>query len=472
VGRRAVDRLAPQVKPRKRRVLDVYAVLGAERTASWTELRHSYRARARELHPDVQAHRPTPSRLDQPRATALFTRLQEAWSLVATPERRAAYDRTLTGWSAGGRRRPSRPAVAPTWRAGPRAGVLLRAGPGDLHIAIPGGAWDLSLAEFLHHSHAAGYPPLLIGDVPPHRSLRQALRAADFVERHRLTTMVGLSDPAEDRGGPESELDEDGAWKLEQLGRALSRWAKALPARRAELPYAADLRLMGQLSLAGYEINLPHPGGLYSALEPRPADRLETKARSAQRVLDVRLPPAALALVAAWAKDQLAITALADGWDGLAQVAQLDGPGLVAAQRALEGRRPRRDGLEPLPGSALDGGPPPPTVLPLLRALPASFNWLAELGGPLPGLPWGEPLSQSGEDRSLGDAASRLVGRILDRLFTDSPPGLRLMALRGSRLRFRVESDVDRAEEWIKASVREAFAHHLGFPAAASVDKG
>ena len=197
------------MKSRRRRVLDVYTVLGAERSSTWNELRRSYRARARELHPDVQAHRPTPSRLDQPRATALFTQLQE------TPPRRV------------------RPTSAPRWSAGPRAGVLLRTGPGDLHIAIPGGAWDLSLAQFLRQSHLAGHPPLLIGDLPPHLALRDALVATDFVERHRLTTMVGLSEPVEDRGGPETDLDEDGAWKLGQLDRTFNRWARALPGRRA-----------------------------------------------------------------------------------------------------------------------------------------------------------------------------------------------------------------------------------------------
>ncbi|MGC1910079.1 MAG: J domain-containing protein [Candidatus Dormiibacterota bacterium] len=460
------------MKSTRRRVLDVYAVLGAERSASWNELRRSYRARARELHPDVQAHRPTPTRLDQPRATALFTQLQEAWTLVATPERRAAYDLTLSARPALASRGRPRPATAPRWTAGPRSGALLRTGPGDLHIAIPGGAWDLSLAQFLRYAHAAGHPPLLIGDVPPHRALRDALRAADFVERHRLTTMVGLNEPVEDRGGPGTELDEDGAWKLDQLGRALSRWAKALPAHRSELPYAADLRLMGRLSLAGYEINLPHPAGVYSALEPRPDDRAETKARAAQPVLDVKLPPAALALIAAWARDRLAIRALDDGWEGLGRIAELAGAELVAAQRALEGKRARRDGHEPLPGSALDGGPPPASLAPILQALPTSADWLSQLSGPLPQLPWGEPHSLSGEDRSLGDAATRLLGRVLDRLVSDPPQGAWLVAMRGSRLRFRIESEPEGVGDWIRATVREAFADHIGFPAAASVSKG
>ena len=62
----------------------------------------------------------------------------------------------------------------------------------------------------------------------------------------------------------------------------------AQPPRRASLRH--DLRLMGELSLAGYEINLPHPAGLYAALERRPAARQEAKLRTSQPVLDVRLP--------------------------------------------------------------------------------------------------------------------------------------------------------------------------------------
>jgi hypothetical protein len=456
------------VKVMRRKQVDVYAVLGVERTATWPELRRSYRARARELHPDVQAHRPTPSRLDQSRATALFTQLQQAWSLVATPELRAAYD-LARGPTVTVETKPRRPAVAPAWSAGPKAGVLLRTGPGDLHIAIPGGAWDLSLAQFLRHAHDSGIPPLVIGDLPPHQELREALAAVEFVERHRLTTMVGLMEPAEDRGGPGSELDDDGAWKLDQLDRALTRWAKALPARRGELPYGSDLRLMGRLSLAGYEINLPHPAGIYAAVEARPADRVEAKRRSAHRVVDVLLPPPALALIAAWAQDREAMEALGRGWTGLAQVAALDPLELTVVQRTLEGRRSRRDGQDPLPGSIFDGGQLPPSILPLLRALPTSLSWLGEFGGLLPQLPWGEPLSQSGDDRNLSDAAARLVGRVLDQLLTTPPDGLTLVALRGARLRYRVASDLGAAQSWIQGRVEEAFRTHLGFPATPSI---
>jgi len=449
----------------------VYSVLGAERAASWNELRRSYRARARELHPDVQTHRPTPSRLEPARATALFTQLQAAWSLVATPERRAAYDLTLdrSPVLAG---RPRRSAVAPRWSAGPVAGVLLRTGPGDLHIAIPGGGWNLSLAEFLGHAGSARIPPLLIGDLPPHLALRQALLAVDFVERLRLTTMVGLEEPAEYRGGAGADLDDDGAWKLEQLDRALQKWARAQPDRRAELPYAADLRLMGQLSLAGYEINLPHPAGLFQALEPRPGDRREARRRSAQPVLELRLPPLALAVAASWSGDQLAMAALERGWDGLTAVAGLASAELVAARRALEAKRARRDSHEALPGSALDGGQLPVGALPLLRALPSTLAWVAEVGR-LPGsLPWGDPVSVSGEDQLLGDAAARLGARVLDRLLREPPPGLRLVAMSGSRLRFRAEADPTEAVAWLNQAVSDAFKVHLGFPSAPSVTEG
>ncbi|MFZ0167883.1 MAG: DnaJ domain-containing protein [Candidatus Dormiibacterota bacterium] len=458
------------MKAKTRKEIDVYAVLGVERSATWPELRRSYRARARELHPDVQAHRPTPSRLDQSRATALFTQLQQAWSLVATPELRAAYDLARVP-ATSAMTKPRRAAVAPAWSAGPKAGVLLRTGPGNLHIAIPGGAWDLSLAQFLRHAHDSGLKPLLIGDLPPHLELREALRAADFVERHRLTTMVGLNEPAEDRGGPGGDLDEDGVWKLDQLDRALARWARAFPARRAELPYSADLRLMGRLSVAGYEINLPHPAGIYAAVEARPTDRVEAKLRSAQPVLDVLLPPPTLALIATWAQDQEAIRALEQGWVGLAWVAQLDPLELAVVQRGLEGRRSRRDGQDALPGSVFDGGGGqlPPSILPLLRALPASLGWLGEFGGLLPQLPWGEPLSQSGDDRNLSDAAARLVGRVLDQLLIDPLEGLHLVALRGARLRYRVDSDPRAAESWIRIRVQDAFRRHLGFPASPTV---
>ena len=142
----------PLMAPRHPAPVDVYQVLGAQPTDSWTELRRHYRARARELHPDVQAQRHETSRLEEERATSLFTRLQAAWSLVGTPELRAAYDLRRPAAP------PKRPRRAPSWPFGPVAGVLLRAGPGDLHIAVPGGGWDLSLAKFSAQVEAGTAP--------------------------------------------------------------------------------------------------------------------------------------------------------------------------------------------------------------------------------------------------------------------------------------------------------------------------
>ena len=54
---------------------------------------------------------------------------------------------------------------------------------------------------------------------------------------------------------------------------------------------------------------------------------------------------------------------------------------------------------------------------------------------------------------------------MLDRLLLAPPQGLRLVALRGSRLRFRVEDDPAVATERIHSVVAAAFQDHVGFPA-------
>ena len=152
-----------------------------------------------------------------------------------------------------------------------------------------------------------------------------------------------------------------------------------------------------------------------------------------------------------------------------AQVVRALSEMLAVVQRALEGRRSRRDGQDALPGSIFDSGQLPPSVLPLLRALPESLRWLGQFGGLLPQLPRGEPLSQSGDDRSLSDAAARLVGRVLDQLLMAPVEGVTLMALRGARLRYRVESDPGAAESSIRSRVQDAWRRHLGFPASPTI---
>ncbi|MGC1185582.1 MAG: hypothetical protein WBA31_10610, partial [Candidatus Dormiibacterota bacterium] len=61
---------------------------------------------------------------------------------------------------------------------------------------------------------------------------------------------------------------------------------------------------------------------------------------------------------------------------------------------------------------------------------------------------------------------------VLGRLLLAPPQGLHLVALRGSRLRFRVDEEPAPAREWIDSVVAAAFQDHIGFPARPSVDKG
>src|SRR5690349_13453113 len=64
---------------------DPYEVLGVERQASEQEIKKAFRALARELHPDVNAH--------DPQAEEKFKDAAEAYEILSDPERRATYDR-------------------------------------------------------------------------------------------------------------------------------------------------------------------------------------------------------------------------------------------------------------------------------------------------------------------------------------------------------------------------------------------
>jgi molecular chaperone DnaJ len=64
---------------------DPYEVLGVERRASEQEIKKAFRALARELHPDVNAH--------DPQAEEKFKDAAEAYEILSDPERRATYDR-------------------------------------------------------------------------------------------------------------------------------------------------------------------------------------------------------------------------------------------------------------------------------------------------------------------------------------------------------------------------------------------
>jgi len=66
-----------------RNKVDYYSVLGVPRTSTPEEIKAAYRTRAKELHPDK-------NRAEN--ATARFQQLQEAFSILGSPERRLLYD--------------------------------------------------------------------------------------------------------------------------------------------------------------------------------------------------------------------------------------------------------------------------------------------------------------------------------------------------------------------------------------------
>jgi molecular chaperone DnaJ len=64
---------------------DSYEVLGVARDADEQQIKKAFRALARELHPDVNAH--------DPQAEEKFKEAAEAYEILSDPERRATYDR-------------------------------------------------------------------------------------------------------------------------------------------------------------------------------------------------------------------------------------------------------------------------------------------------------------------------------------------------------------------------------------------
>lgn len=87
---------------------DHYRVLGVARDASFEEIRRAYRDRMRKSHPDSRAGSPGVGAATSSAAgaassaTAEVTRIAEAWNVLSTPARRAAYDLQLESGSASG----------------------------------------------------------------------------------------------------------------------------------------------------------------------------------------------------------------------------------------------------------------------------------------------------------------------------------------------------------------------------------
>jgi len=83
---------------------DYYKVMGVARDATETQIKQAYRKLARKFHPDVSKEKD---------AEARFKELGEAYEVLKTPEKRAAYDQLGQNYRAGENFRPP-----PDWDAG------------------------------------------------------------------------------------------------------------------------------------------------------------------------------------------------------------------------------------------------------------------------------------------------------------------------------------------------------------------
>jgi len=82
-------------------MIDHYDTLGVARGASLTDIRRAYRARMRSAHPDARKAS-SAAGSNSSSTTAEVTRIAEAWNVLSSPARRAAYDlQTATGSAAG-----------------------------------------------------------------------------------------------------------------------------------------------------------------------------------------------------------------------------------------------------------------------------------------------------------------------------------------------------------------------------------
>ena len=109
---------------------DYYKIMGVERDATEAAIKQAYRKLARKFHPDVSKEK---------NAEARFKEIGEAYEVLKTPEKRAAYDQLAAGRRAGEQFQPP-----PGWDAGfefsGAAGGAATGDSSDFYETLCGGA--------------------------------------------------------------------------------------------------------------------------------------------------------------------------------------------------------------------------------------------------------------------------------------------------------------------------------------------
>ncbi|TPX00641.1 molecular chaperone DnaJ, partial [Schumannella luteola] len=149
-----------------------YEVLGVGAGASDAELRRAYRRRLRETHPDAGGR------------AAEFHAVQRAWSLVGTPQARAAYD---SGSASGSSEQPVYAPRAPRPRADSRPQARASGHPGGWYRE----RYLAELREWAGRGVAVPdpYDPALIRSAP-HQVTH--LLAAAIAEEQSARELAGL----------------------------------------------------------------------------------------------------------------------------------------------------------------------------------------------------------------------------------------------------------------------------------------
>ncbi|RDA91571.1 hypothetical protein CP533_5983 [Ophiocordyceps camponoti-saundersi (nom. inval.)] len=123
---------------------DLYARLRVRRDASTAEIKRSFYALSKTLHPDVNH--------TDPNASTTFSLLADAYAILASPTRRAAYDRTLSSSSASSTSASSAP---PSYAAGRRRSTPFR---GPAPSFYRNGGWGAhAAARRRAHRESTGY---------------------------------------------------------------------------------------------------------------------------------------------------------------------------------------------------------------------------------------------------------------------------------------------------------------------------